>query len=229
MTLRADVSNMKKGAKRPGIRRVHSHWDASGRKLQHHEWRRELQTKVEPRQKHKILMLELPQREVVAPFMMEGRINNKKFRAMIDSGSPVTIFPKQELKDILRTQFLAVKRMPNTENYVDYNGQQLNLLGIFKCRVEVENKVIKKARILVAPDGAKAIIGRDWMRQLAYSIQPISDRTQKVNNIMKVNTETEEDVQKSVDLKKLEQKFPKLFTRRGKFKGEKVRQTLRKT
>ena len=95
MALRADVPIMKKGARSPGFRRVHSYWDASKRKLQHHEWRREISTEVEPRQKQKILMLEPPKREVVAPFMMKGRINNKKFEVMIDSGSPVTFFPRR--------------------------------------------------------------------------------------------------------------------------------------
>ena len=42
-----------------------------------------------------IMMVGTPKREVVAPFMMRGKINNKKFEAMIDSGSPVTIFPSK--------------------------------------------------------------------------------------------------------------------------------------
>ena len=115
---------------------------------------------ADSRQSQEFMMVGTPKREVVAPFMMRGKINNKKFEAMIDSGSPVTIFPKKELKDILQTQFLFVSKMPDTERYVDYNGQQLNLLGIFKGRVEVDNKVINNARILVSQDGTKAIIGR---------------------------------------------------------------------
>ena len=60
--------------------------------------------------------------------------------------------------------------MPENETYIDYNGQQLNLLGAFKGRVDINNKVIEQARILVSQDGAKAIVGRYWMRQLAYKI-----------------------------------------------------------
>ena len=108
--------------------------------------------------------------------------------------------------------------MPDTENYVDYNGQQLNLLGIFKGKVEVDNKIIKKARILVSQDGAKAIIGRDWMRQLAYKIQPVRNQTREESSILRVDKE--EDVKKSMDLIKLEGKFPKLFTRRESLKGK---------
>ena len=146
-----------------------------------------------------IMMVKNTKREVVAPFMMKGKINNKQFEAMIDSGSPVTIFPKNELKEILQTQFLFVNKMPESEKYVDYNGQQLDLLGIFKGRVEVNNKVIERARISVSQDGAKAIVGRDWMRQLAYRIQPAGNKNNGENSVMRV--EKEEDVKKSVDLK----------------------------
>ena len=56
---------------------------------------------------------------------------------MIDSGSPVTIYTRSELKEILQTQFLFVTKMPENETYVDYNGRQLNQLVVFKGRVEV--------------------------------------------------------------------------------------------
>ena len=39
--------------------------------------------------------------KIVAPFMMKGKLNDRKFAAIIDSGSPVTIFPRDELKSIL--------------------------------------------------------------------------------------------------------------------------------
>ena len=36
--------------------------------------------------------------KIIAPFIMKGKLNNRKFSAIIDSGSPVTIFPRDELK-----------------------------------------------------------------------------------------------------------------------------------
>ena len=92
--------------------------------------------------KESVMMVQNTRKEIVAPFMMKGRINNEGFEAMIDSGSPETIFPKKELKEILKVQFLFVTKMPKHETYVDYNGSKLNLLGVFKGRVEVNGKVI---------------------------------------------------------------------------------------
>ena len=65
------------------------------------------------------------------------------------------------------------------------------------------------------------------MRQLAYKIQPARNQIREENSVMRV--EKEGDVKKSVDLEKLEGKFPKLFTRRGKFKGEKVKANFKET
>ena len=178
-----------------------------------------------------ILTMQQEKRETVAPFMMRGTINNKSFEAMIDSGSPVTIFPKKELKEILKVQFLFVTKMPKHEKYVDYNGSQLDLLGVLKGRVEVQGKTIGQARILVSKDGAKAIVGRDWMRQLEYKIQPESERKNNENSILRVDkskVRKEEKTEKSMDLQQLEEKFPKLFSRRGKFKGIKIKANFTK-
>ena len=149
--------------------------------------------------KEDILMMQQDRREIIAPFMMRGKINGECFEAMIDSGSPVTIFPKKELKEILKVQFLFVSKMPKHEKYVDYNGSQLDLLGVFKGRVEVHDKIIE-ARILVSKDGAKPIVGRDWMRQLAYRIQPENNRKNDENSIMRVEKSVEK-TEKSMDLK----------------------------
>ena len=43
-----------------------------------------------------------------------------------------------------------------------------------------------------------------------------------------MRVEKEENIEKSVDLKQLEGKFPKLFTRKGKFKGFKVKANFKK-
>ena len=37
--------------------------------------------------------------KIVAPFMMRGKLNDRKFAAIIDSGSPITVFPRDELKE----------------------------------------------------------------------------------------------------------------------------------
>ena len=226
MAQRSVEQNTAEGSRIPE-RKVQVYWYGTDKQFEHRWWNKNMPMNKDSTMAQKlVMMVGNPKREVVAPFMMKGKINNKQFEAMIDSGSPVTIFPKKELKEILQTQFLFVSKMPESEKYVDYNGQQLDLLGIFKGRVEVNNKVIEKARILVSQDGTKAIVGRDWMRQLAYKIQPAGIKNHGENSVMRV--EKEEDVKKSVDLQKLEGKFPKLFTRKGKFKGFKVKANFKK-
>ena len=71
----------------------------------------------------------------------------------------------------------------------------------------------------------KAIVGRDCRRQLAYKIRPESNRKSEENSVMRV--EKEENLKKSADLKQLEDKLPKLFTRKGKFEGFKVKANFR--
>ena len=86
---------------------------------------------------------------------------SKKFCLMFDSGSPVTII-NQEVQKILQYEVLFVRPLPKDEKYVDYNKKPVNLLGYIFCELEVGDKYIRKARILVARPGAKSIVGRDW-------------------------------------------------------------------
>ena len=92
--------------------------------------------------------------KVTAPFIMKGKLN-RKFSAMIDSGSPVSIFPRDELKEILNTQVLCAKPVPEGEVYTEYNKKKLDLLGVLYGRVKVGDKCIKRSRILVAKEGVK--------------------------------------------------------------------------
>ena len=145
--------------------------------------------------------------EVVAPFMMRGKLNDRKFAAIIDSGSPVTIFPRDELKAILQTQLLFVKSMPEGEVYTDYNRKRLDLMGVLYCNVKVGKKSIKRARILVAREGVKALIGRDWLNQLQYEITPSQNEMEE--SVMRVVDQDE----MNEDGRKVIEKFPALCTR----------------
>ena len=104
--------------------------------------------------------------ENTKPYFMEGFINGNRFKAMIDSGSPVTIFALEELKKIMKRDKLQVRNMIKGEKYVDFNGKQLNLLGYVFCELQVGDSYIKKARILVAKSGSKSIVGREWLSTL---------------------------------------------------------------
>ena len=65
------------------------------------------------------------QNENIKQYYMEGFINGNRFKTMIDSGSPVTIFALDEIKQIMQKEKLQIK----SERYVDFNGKPLNLLG----------------------------------------------------------------------------------------------------
>ena len=147
------------------------------------------------------------------PFMMKGKINRKKFCLMIDSGSPVTIINYEELQKILQYETLFVRPLPPDEKYVDYNKKPVNLLGYIFCELEVGEKYIRKAKILVARPGAKSIVGRDWLNYLHYAIEPKKRGGGKCNSINLVNNINKVLVNKWANEMKLE--FPDLFERRG--------------
>ena len=93
---------------------------------------------------------------------MEGIINGKKFKSMIDSGSPVTIFALDEIKHIMNRGTLPVREMIEGERYVDFNRKPINLLGFVFCELQVGDQYVNKAaRILVAKKGTNFIIGRE--------------------------------------------------------------------
>ena len=72
---------------------------------------------------------------------------------MIDSGSPVTIISYDELQKILQYNVLFVRPLPDDEKNVDFNKRPVNLLGYIFCELEVGEKYIRKARILVSRPG----------------------------------------------------------------------------
>ena len=84
---------------------------------------------------------------------MEGFIVGYRFKAMIDSGSPVTIFAIDELKRIMKRETLQVRDLIKEEKYVDFNGKPLNLLGYVFCELQVGDSYVKKARVPVARKG----------------------------------------------------------------------------
>ena len=97
----------------------------------------------------------------IEPYYMEGWINGFRFKTMIDTGSPVTIFAINEIKRIMRRADLQVRPMVEEENNVDFNKKPLKLLGYVFCQLQVGEKFIKKARILLAKEGMKSIVGRE--------------------------------------------------------------------
>ena len=104
------------------------------------------------------------------PYYMEGFINCNRLKAMIDTGSPVTIFALDEVKRIMMRDELQVRLMIEDERYVDFSGIPLKLMGYAFCELQVNDSYVKKARILIAKPGTKSIIGREWLSTLRYKL-----------------------------------------------------------
>ena len=101
-------------------------------------------------------------------FSMSGKINWNPFKIMVDSGSPVTMFEKEEKKQIMKRKTLFIRQLPDDEEYVDFNKKKLNLLSYIFCQFEVGDSKLQKTRILVAEWGAKSLIGRDCLNAFNY-------------------------------------------------------------
>ena len=76
--------------------------------------------------------------------------------------------------------------MIEDERYVDFNGKPLQILGDMCCELEVNDSYIRKARILIARNGSKSIIGREWLTSLRYKLEPEKGELE-VNCIEKQN------------------------------------------
>ena len=110
---------------------------------------------------------------------------------------------------------MCAKPIPEGEIYTDYNKKKLDLLGVLYGRVKVGEKCIEQARILVAKEGVKALIGRDWLKQLQYEITP--DQWGMERSIMRImETVMNEEGQK------VSENFPDLFTREGRINKFKI-------
>ena len=89
---------------------------------------------------------------------------------------------------------VVVRDMIEDEHYVDYNKRPLKLLGYQFVRLEVAGVTVSKARVLVAPNCGKSIVGRDWLIALRYQIKQLLESgeceraTQVVNGDQSVNS-----------------------------------------
>ena len=88
--------------------------------------------------------------------------------SMIDTDSPVTIFAVTEIMKIMHRKDFQVRRMIGGEKYVDFNGKPFNPLDYVFCLLQVGEKFFEKARILVANEGTKSIVRREWLSTLKF-------------------------------------------------------------
>ena len=54
---------------------------------------------------------------------------------MTDSGSQITVFTKEEVRKILKSDVICAGPLPENEEYVDHNGKPLNHIGFINVDV----------------------------------------------------------------------------------------------
>ena len=173
-------------------------------------------------QKYRERRKQMNQRMHDASFMMKGLMCGKEFKAIIDTGSPVSIFAIDELKKIFGKHWVVVREMIDNERYVDFNRRPLPKLGYMFVSVQVGKTRISKARVLVAKKGSKLIFGRDWLTTLKCSIElRITEGENLVNSIYCESAESENKL--IPEATKLVEEFPNLFKRRGRVNNYKIK------
>ena len=160
--------------------------------------------------------------EGAKPFMMEGLMCGKKFQAIIDTGSLVSIFAIDELERIIGKYWVVVREMIDDERYVDFNRRPLPLLGYMFVSIRVGKTRMSKARVLVAKKGAKSIVGRDWLTALKYKIEQPMTRGESI--VISISCESANpEIKLSPEANQLVGEFPNMFKRRGRVNNYKIK------
>ena len=128
---------------------------------------------------------------------------------------------------------VVIRDMVEGERYVNYNKKPLESLGYHLVRHEVEGVTVSKARVLVAPNSEKSIVGRDWLVALRYKItQPIERGECKINkqivNCEEPVCEISPEKKQNPEVQQLMREFPKMFCRKGRVKNYVIRIKIKK-
>ena len=118
---------------------------------------------------------------------------------------------------------IFARPLQKNEEYVDYNGKPQNLIGFINVDVQVGTRTIKRARIVIARERKKplekTIGGRDWLSQSNFRVAEASKEGECTNTVNRnVNK-----IEMSPELKKIQQRFLKIFSRKGKILGHTIK------
>ena len=133
-------------------------------------------------------------------FVLKGKFNRKPFHALIDIGSPSTIFTKAHAEKMFGKHF-TMKPLDKDNKYVDYNSNKIEFLGAIIGQVESGAKKLDKVRALVAENGTRTVIGRDWLRGFGVKL--------KIGGKCEINCISE-------PTNKLFKEIEELFSRKGR-------------
>ena len=87
---------------------------------------------------------------------------------------------------------------------------------------------MSKARVLIAPNSGKSIVGRDWLVALQYKIMQPKERGECKVNVKTVNCdksvcEISPEEKRSPENKQLEGEFSNLIKRKGRVKNYEIK------
>ena len=83
--------------------------------------------------------------------------------------------------------------MIEAERYVDFNGKPLKLLGYVFCELQVNECFVMKAKIRLAKNRTKSIIGREWLSTLRYKLVPEGElKVKAIEKEIELSAETKQ-------------------------------------
>ena len=82
---------------------------------------------------------------VLKPFMIESLMCDNKFEAIINTGSPVSIFAVGELKKIIGEHRVLVRGLIDNEMYVDFSRRLFPMLGYIFVRLQMGKTRMSRA------------------------------------------------------------------------------------
>ena len=128
---------------------------------------------------------------------------------------------------------MVIRDMIPGERYIDYSRKPLSLLGYQFVRLEVAGVTVSQARVFVASNAGKSIVGDDWLVALRYKItQPIERGECNVNKqnagCKEAIFEISPEEKQNPEVQQLVWDFPKFFYRKQIKMKDDVRITQQK-
>ena len=107
-------------------------------------------------------------------FTVTVLVNNRPIKFIIDSGSPVTLIPKQKFNG-------TTIKYPLNEEYRDVNNNKIKFEEKTMASIEKYGEK-KKLELLITTKRTNPLLGLDWMKHLGISVN-IEKPNSKIQNI----------------------------------------------
>ena len=135
-------------------------------------------------------------------FTTTALVDNQPIKFISDSGSPVTLVPKQLFNHTTPIH-------PLHTEYKDVNNNKIKFEGKTTAKIEINGET-KNLEILITTKRTNPFLGLDWMNQLVIKLYTESSNL-KIQNI-----------QENPDVIELKRKFTKLFRENKTVKGRPI-------